>query len=380
MRQRIEPLDLRSAEFKSAPEFLWHRLHQSGAITTTKQPLLGRIAFTVSHEASLEMLRDTTAFAMDARRIGKKRSSGVEWWVPPMFSVLADNMLSHEDDEHRRLRQLAEKGFRKANLAILQPRIEALTEAAIGKLRVAREPDIVSDVARIIPLQVISELLGLASGDDPKRDPLYQALDRFSGASSVFGLFKSVPAFLEIRRLLRQAIARRRREPCEDLLSDLIQVQIEEDRLNDDQLLSMVFLLYVAGHETTTHLISGSVFTLMAEPEAREQLSSTITPQQMTELLRYVSPVQFTKPRFVVNDMDFHGARLRRGETISVGFGAGPHVCLGLQLALRESATVLTQLFDQFPGISIQATENGADWNSRLGFRALNSLPVRLKN
>ena len=204
--------------------------------------------------------------------------------------------------------------------------------------------------------------------------------------------------------ILKAEIRSRLAYPRDDLLSDLASSTDNGNVLSDDELLAMTFLLYVAGHETTTHLLSVSLLTLLREPGAREQLTLPLSEKAVSELVRYTSPVQMSKPRFVTQTLELGGVTLNRGDTIAVligavnsdpdwidsaqhldlqrsgarhmGFGGGAHVCLGLQLALRETATILNQLFERFPRIALHSSNALPAWNRRLGLRSLDKLRV----
>src|SRR5262249_28456849 len=170
----------------------------------------------------------------------------------------------------------------------------------------------------------------------------------------------------------------------------------------------MAFLLLVAGHETTVHLIGGGVRALLEAPEQKARLLTdwSLAPSAVEELLRFVSPVQVAKPRYVGRDLEFHGRPLRRGEILipmlasanadparfdrpewmdiarapnpHVAFGTGMHFCLGAQLARVEAQVVLEKLFTRFPNLSLAVPGSVLQYTGRLGIRALTALPVRL--
>ena len=412
-RPRPEPIDLRSPAFKDDPRPLWRSLHAGPAVVITRQPLLGRVALAVHHAEAMEVLQDPGRFGVDARRVGRRTASGLAWWVPPMFRPLSENLLAREGNEHRELRARVDSAFHRRRLDALQPRIETIVDEALDELLRAADTDFVAHVARPVPQRVISELLGLdlngaANGrhGSARHASLEGALAALSNVRGPLDLFRVVPAIRLIGTVMREEIERRRSEPRDDLLSELVASDGTGRPLSDDELLSMIFLLYVAGHETTTHLMSTSLLTLLREPTAREALETPLATGAVTELLRYLSPVQMAKPRFVTEELEIGGVRLRRGDTIAplvgsanmdprwiedgyrldlgrragrhLAFGAGPHVCLGLQLALRETRTVLDALFVRWPEIAICAPDATPAWTHRLGMRVLSTLPVTL--
>jgi cytochrome P450 len=165
-------------------------------------------------------------------------------------------------------------------------------------------------------------------------------------------------------------------------------------------------LLLLAGHETTVHMVSNSILTVLQLPEIRQTLLDDWTKvgSAVEEMLRYNSPVQFAKPRWVTEATSFHGQTLRRGEIVMpvlasanydparfedptefqidrpqnyhLGFGAGPHVCLGLKLARAETQVVLEQLFTRWPNLQPAFDPSMPDWSNRLGMRSLHTLNV----
>jgi len=424
MRPRPRPLDLRSTAFKDDPRPLWRALHDGPGVVVTRQPLLGRVALAVHHGEASAVLKDTARFTVDARQLGHRTSAGLRWWVPGMFGPLADNMLTRDGDDHRALRARVDTVFHRSRLASLQPRIEALSAAAVERLVRSADGDFVRHVARPVPQQVISELLGLGTtggatvderdragrvgrtGGSGRADvPLDRALSALANVHGPLDLFRAIPAIRVISTIIRAEIDARRREPRDDLLSDLVATGGTGRPLKDDELLAMVFLLYVAGHETTTHLLSGAVLAMLREPELQGRpRSMPLDVRAMSELLRWLSPVQLGKPRFVRETTALADVPLQRGDTIApligaanmdprwasdsyaldlerpagrhLGFGAGPHVCLGLQLALREGMTTLNTLFERCPDVALQTPSAVPAWSRRLGLRALTRLPL----
>ena len=427
-------VDLRSPAFKDDPMPTWRRVQGAGDVVAARVPLLGTVAFATRREAARRVLEEPEAFSLDARRAGRRGRTGTEWWVPPAFRRLADNLLVREGEEHRVLRRRVEAAFRRPALEALQARIEARCEACLdafergdrgrrgGSRPGGARHDFVRDVARPLPIGVIGDLLGLDPEESAPERPLGRALARLSGIGGPLDLFRLGPALGTVSRALGRELEARRRAPREDLLTALahaVDADAEAgggtgarphasagdaDPFDERAAISMVFLLYVAGHETTVHLLSGATLELLRRPGAREALPARIDAGAVGELMRWLSPVQFAKPRFVVRDVELAGARLARGSTVApligaanaddrafddpealdfsrppsrhLGFGAGPHVCLGLQLALRETATVLERLLDRFPALALEAPAAMPAWTSRPGLRALEALPL----
>jgi cytochrome P450 len=202
-------------------------------------------------------------------------------------------------------------------------------------------------------------------------------------------------------------VAAARRDPHPGLIAELIRAEDEGDKLDENELLSMIVLLLVAGFETTTHLISDSVVALEQHPEQKAWLMADPAQRMeraVEELARFSSPVQSTKPRYVARDTEFFGARLQRGELIlaliaaangdpaefdapqalrldrfpnpHLVFSSGVHFCLGQQLARVETQVALSRLYARFPNLALASDR--VEWIERLGIHGPKALPLKL--
>jgi cytochrome P450 len=209
-----------------------------------------------------------------------------------------------------------------------------------------------------------------------------------------------------MRPYLEERLQAAREHGGEGLIAELVRVEKEGGRISPDEMVAMIFLLLGAGSETTTHLISGSVYELVKNPSLRDWLEEDWTRANLAieEFLRFISPVQFSKPRFVREEVELGGIRLRRGDKIMVmiaaanmdpkangdperldlqrhpnrhlTFGTGIHFCLGYQLARIEGKCALEALFGRWPNLSLAIQPADIRWRKRPGFRAIEKLPV----
>ena len=405
-RQKI---NLSAIEYRARPFEAFGRLREMGTLVPARLPLLGKIWLVTTYDAVNEVLKNDKLFCRDLRNVGNRRFLMFQLMMPGLFRRLSQNMLGKDEPDHRRLRSLVDQAFQRQNISELRPRIEKLVDRQLDRVaQVAAENggevDLIEHLARPIPLTVICEMLGLPGEDRPKFKKWFSS---FANIKSVWGIFRVVPGLRKTMRYLRGQFEQVRRMPRKGLITALVEAEQAGDRLSDSELQSMLMLLLLAGHETTVHLVSNSILTVLQLPEVKRSLLDDWSKVEsaVEEMLRYNSPAQFAKPRFVTRDIEFHGQVLRRGEVVMpvlaaanydpvrfdnptefnvdrpknhhLGFGAGPHVCLGLKLARAETQVVLERLFTRWPGLQPAFELSNPDWSKRLGMRSLNTLTVK---
>jgi cytochrome P450 len=280
---------------------------------------------------------------------------------------------------------------------------EALDHLAEQAAASPRGVDLLAHFARPFPLAVICELLGLPPEDRPK---FTRWAFRFNRASNFFGIASGLWGLSKLMRYLAEEIKRQRAQPNGGLLAALIQAEEAGDRLNDDELLAMAFLLLAAGHETTLHQIACSVLTLLDHPQQLRELTAdwSLGESAVDELFRHVSFAQVAKPRYAREDTEFCGQPIRRGQMLfaclasansdpnrfenpeqldlrrdahrHVAFGAGIHYCLGAALARAETEIALRRIFTRFPNLRLAVPRSHIRYGSRPGARGLIALPV----
>ncbi|MEM7216552.1 MAG: cytochrome P450, partial [Pseudomonadota bacterium] len=264
-------------------------------------------------------------------------------------------------------------------------------------------PNLITGFARPLPLAVICELLGLPAEDRTKFSTWAEKITTVNGVLSfLFAIHRLRP----LTQYLEQEIGRVRETRKSGLISDLVWMQSDANKLSDDELLAMVFLLLLAGHETTTHLVSGGVHTLLRHQEQLAMLKDDWGHLDLAveEILRFVSPVQSTKPRFVRENCEVSGVKLTKGDIVMpllvasnfdpeifeaperfditrkpnrhIEFGTGIHFCLGHQLARLELRSALQTLFTIYPQLKLAIPEDEIRWNERFGIRSMQALPV----
>jgi cytochrome P450 len=397
----MSPVDFTSQAFFRDPAAGIERLRTAGPVVKIRFPIIGTVWITTTYELAARVLKDGDMFTL--RKEGG-RLAGLRWWMPPFLKALANNMLTMDEPDHTRLRGIVDEAFRRRAVLDMEPRIRALADDLADDLFADESPaDIVGQYARILPLSVICELLGLPLADRPKFIAWANTVARLS---NVFDFLRMIGGLMRMRRYLEERLRLAREHGGEGLIAELVRVEMEGGRISGNEMVSMVFLLLGAGSETTTHLISGSVFELLKNPELRNWLAEDWSRAGLAveEFLRFVSPVQFSKPRYVRTDIELDGVRVKKGDRIMamlaaanmdpqanehpesldlqrrpnrhISFGTGIHFCLGHQLARIEGMCALQALFTRWPTLRLAVEPAQVRWRKRPGLRALERLPV----
>jgi len=317
-------------------------------------------------------------------------------------------ILNLDPPDHTRIRRLAQQAFTPRRIEALAPRIQARVDELLAPAAAEGRFDLIGTLAFPLPFAVISELLGMPETD---RDELRRWSHTLIKTLEPIVMPDELPAILEAGELLTRhvqaAIEWKRAEPGDDLLSALIAAEEAGDRLSPDELQDQVVLLYLAGHETTVNLIGNGTLALLRHPDqwALVRDRPEVLANAVDELLRYDSPVQFTR-RITLTDLDVAGQRIppqsfvfavlgaanrdpahfgptaeqldvtRRDAPQHLSFGGGIHHCLGAVLARAEARAAIGTLVRRFPTLALE--DESPDWNGRMVLRGLDTLPVRV--
>lgn len=394
-------VDFTSPDYFRHPAASLEKLRGRGAVVEVNFPIVGRVWATTTQAMADRVLKDTDTFTI---RKADGEVAGMRWWMPGIIRTFATSMLSMDEPDHKRLRDIVDEAFRRREVLGMEPHIQATAEQLAGELFTEGSPaDLIERYARKLPLSVICELLGLPEADRAKFSAVAGRFSRFTG---VLGFLGMIPSALAMKRYIEAHLENVRRYGGEGLIAEIVRVEKEGGRIGGDEIVSMVFLLLFAGHETTTHLISGSVYELLKNPQLRDWLAEDWSRADLAveEFLRFLSPVQFTKPRYVRRDVDLGGMIVKKGERIMamlaaanmdpsanphperldlerrpnrhIAFGTGIHFCLGHQLARIEGRSALKALFTRWPKLSLAVAESEITWRKRPGLNAINHLPV----
>ncbi|KOG91515.1 cytochrome P450, partial [Streptomyces varsoviensis] len=319
-------------------------------------------------------------------------------------SITSESMLFSDPPQHSRLRRMFSRAFTMRRTLNLRPRIEELTDELLDSIPPGAEVDLVESVAMAIPIAVIGELLGVprAAHHDLRR--WNRALT--SVESEPAEKYRAYMASLEyFRTLVAQKASRH--DGADDLINAMIDPDNEE-RFEESELLSTIFLMMNAGYETTANLISSSVYALLKHPEQLEQLrgDAALIPNAVEEFLRYESPLNLSTLRYTTEPVEVGDTVIPAGEVVflalssanrdpnrfadpdrldihrnaatHLAFGHGIHHCVGAPLARLEGEIVLARLLDRFPRWEAAEPLERLTWRYTLQFRGLERLPVRL--
>jgi cytochrome P450 len=397
--------DIGGAAFKADPFPTLATMREAGPVIPVKLPLIGKVWLTTNHAATSAMVKDNLSFVQEGRHAGKSGPPGLRWWMPRSARLLTNNMLLKDEPDHRRLRKLVDRAFQRRQVREMRGDIERIADNILDGFEGVDEVDLANDYSRRLPLEVICELLGLPYQD---RRVFSDWAKTSLSITSAFGLYRAMGTMTKIIDYVRGEIEACRQAPREGLISELLRAEEDGDQLNENELISMVFLLLVAGFETTTHLITDSIVALEQNPEQKAYFLADPAGRMeraLEELARYTTPVQSTKPRYVAQDTVFFGQELRRGQLIlgllaaanadpaefdepdrlkldrfpnpHLVFGSGIHFCLGMQLARVVAQSAVSRLYARYPNLALAAPDR-LDWIERMGIRGLRSLPVRL--
>jgi cytochrome P450 len=325
------------------------------------------------------------------------------------FSALAHMfglwMIFMDPPEHTRLRKLLNKGFSPAVVEGLRPQVEAIVDKMLSPLQHGSEVELLREFANPLPVRIILEMLGI-----PR-----ELRDTFVSWSRAIAAFRGNPnptveqargaqhALIALTEFFRKTVAERRRNRGNDLISLLIDIEEDGEVLTEEELYAQCIALLFAGHETTRNLIGNGMYTLLRHPQATAELQEKpeMIRTAVEEILRYESPVQFTA-RVLKEDIEVCGQRIPKKWTIlcmlgaanrdpkkfkepnqlnlkrlnneHLAFSAGPHFCIGAQLARLEGQIAILNLVQRFPKMKL--TDPRPEWASTFGFRGLKSLPV----
>jgi len=315
------------------------------------------------------------------------------------------SFLAMDPPRHTRMRGLVSRAFTPRRIADLEPRVRELARQHLDRVVDDGRCDFVRDFAARLPMDVISEMLGVPEGD---RDMLRGWADAVVHRED--GMYDIPPtgmaAAAELLAYFAGVVAERRRQPCDDLSAALLTAEVEGDRLDDAEVVGFLFLMIIAGNETTAKLLGNALYWLWRNPEQRRAVDADpkLIPRWVEETLRYDGSTQ-ALARTLTSDVELHGERLRAGDRVvlligsgnrdervfpdadrfdvrrdtsdMLSFGHGLHFCLGAALARLESRVALEEVQARLHGWEIDP--GGLKRIHSVNVRGFSSMPIEFE-
>lgn len=399
-----QQVDLFSPAFEADPYPTYARLRSTAPVHRVELPE-GRSMWIVTRYEDVETIFKDPRFVKDWRNALTPEQLAQTPPIPEVMKPLSRNMLDTDPPDHERLRALVSKAFTPRLIERQRGRVQEIADTLLDAVENRREMDLIDDYAFPLPIIVIAELLGIPSEDRNRfREWSNAAVSGDATQEYVEKvLLPHMQAFIEY---LRAMFEEKRKEPGADLVSALVRAEEAGDKLSEDELLGMVFLLLIAGHETTVNLIGNGVLALLQHPDQLQRLKDdpSLVKPAIEELLRYDGPVETSTERFAREDVRIGGTVIPRGAMVMVvissadhdperfedpdtlditrldnrhlAFGKGIHYCLGASLARMEGQIAINTLLRRMPNLRLKGSPESLTWRPGLVLRGLKGLPV----
>jgi pimeloyl-[acyl-carrier protein] synthase len=360
-----------------------------------------------TRHADVRFLNRDPRLGRDLRKLTFGGAQVVYAQLPILLESYATGMFHLDPPDHTRVRRLFSHAFTPAAVARMVASVERTARTLIAALPEEGSIELIHDVAKPFPVAVVGDILGVPEAD-------YPALERWSFAISEIveltitkgQLARAERSALEFKEYLRDFIERRRREPGDGLVDQLIAIERDHGTLSEAELIHNIMLLFVAGHETTTNLIGNGLYALLRHPDELTRLrqNPSLLPMAIEECLRYESPANAT-PRCAHEDIAIGGKVIRKGELVMCmlgaanrdpdafadpdrlditrdpnpheSFGGGIHYCIGAPLARLEGRLALAALIERYRHLEID--ESRVVWADRVNLRGLSEFGLHVR-
>ncbi len=401
MTDTFQVLDFFSQKTRSNPQAVYEQMRNTEPVYHTIGPISGSTFWVLTrYDDCVNMLK--------MPQVGKE----VRKHMPPEllarfpeptgpFAAIGRHLLDIDPPDHTRLRSMVHKAFTPGIVENLRPRIQQIADDLIDKMQNKAEVDLIADFGFPLPIIVIAELIGIPSED---RDRF-----RYWTKQILFGNNEQevTAAAFEFVMYMHNMIDLRRENPQNDLLSGLVVAKEDGQEMDRQELISMLFLLLVAGHETTVNLIGNGTLLLLEHPDQMQKLQHdpSLIRSAVEEMLRYNGPVETTTFRYAFEDVQIGGKTIPQGDIIlasllganrdpavfdrpnefditrdsnkHIAFGNGIHYCVGAPLARMEGAIAINTLLRRLPTLHLQpGAEDSLEWSDSILIHGLKALPV----
>ncbi len=407
MLQKLE-VDFLAPDVLRNPHPTLARLRDEAPIYHLRHMELGSYPWLVTrYDDAISLLNDER-FTKDFVKVaayGDGRRSEPDYQMQAAAAINR-HMLTLDPPDHTRLRNLIHKAFTPRMIRELEGRIREITNELIDGMVAKGEADFITDFAFQLPVTVIAELLGIPRED---RDRFrYWSQTIIMGGTSGANLDAVGAAAIEFIMYFHEQFDARREQPKDDLITGLVQVEEAGEKLDQQELISMVFLLLVAGHETTVNLLGNGMLALLQHPEQMTQLREhpELMKTAVDELLRYDGPVGVSTMRWATEDVEYYGETIKKGEMVvasllganrdpsvfanpndldlgrtpnkHIAFGNGIHYCVGAPLARMEGAVAFEVLLKRLPNLALTVDADELEWNPTVLLHGMKRMPIRV--
>lgn len=384
--------------FIQHPHELYRQLREEGPVSEVVVWGGARAWLVTRYAEARQLLNDPRLRKDHHRVVDLLPSEVVGSHTNPMYA----HMLNADPPDHTRLRRLVSTAFTAKTVAGLRPKVEQITDDLLDAMAKTRTVDLIETFALPLPINVIGALLGVPAGDHSRLRRWTDSLLTHADQDQI------ARAETELAQYLPDLVDAKRTRPADDLISALVAVSDRGDQLSQAELINMIFLLIIAGYETTVNLIGNGVYALLRDPVRLAELraDATLLPAMVDELLRFDSPLNLATNRFTAEPVmvgevtipagqivlisllaaNHDGARFPRPDTVDphrepnphLAFGHGIHYCLGAPLARLEGEIALGRLLQRFPVLRLDPDGPEPCYRVSTLMRGLSTLPVRL--
>lgn len=402
-------LSFNSRELSQNPYPIYAELRANQPVAPFALPasMPGNGLLVTRYEDVLTVLKDPR-FSNERAKIMPARKPSKINVMPSVLNALMNSMVMVDDPRHARLRTLIHKVFTPSMIQQMQGRIEVITDELLCEITKKPVADLIADFALPLPLTVISDMMGVPHKDRKKFHHMLQGFLNASSHSGLRGQLGQLTSAFGLHRFLKELIAQHIKTPQNDLTSALVEAEEQGDKLSQDELVAMLLLLLLAGHETTVNLIGNGTLALLEHPVQFEKLKSnpSLLDSAIEEMLRFTNPVQQVAQRYALEDVKLNDWVITKGSTIMVGiasanrdesvfvnadqfdiarkpnphlaFGFGIHYCLGAPLARLEARVAFSALIKRFPNLALAANSSELEWSGNVALHGLKRLPIWL--
>ena len=400
----IENLDLTTDAFKANPYPIYARLRKESPVYQTKGFRNQQSWLLTRYDDVSDLLRDDERFAKKAANAMTPEQLKKAPKIPGIFAPLTNNLLFLDPPDHTRLRSLVHQAFTPRRVERMREETQALTHQLIDDMKQRGGAlDFIKHFALPLPITIIGRILGVPEKDN---DKFHKWTQDFVSVQGGLGDLLKMASIFRLMRYLRGMIKQRASDPQDDLTTALVQVQEEDDRLTEDEVLAMLFILLSAGHETTVNLIASGTLALLQHRDQWELLGGDpqLIRPAIEELLRFVTPAEMSTERYAKRDVDVAGVTIPRGALVlgviasanrdeayfdkpdvlditrsknkHLSFGQGIHYCVGAPLSRLEGTIAINTLIERIPDLQLAVPTEQLKWRSNFILRGLKELPV----